>query len=180
MNPTALAITIAYGAVCVVAIVVLAVIWASTHPRSGRPRTRDDADTARLAHGEKTWFVIAVAALGLLLLATLAFIPYGQNSAEAGQQRVAVTAQQFAWSFQPARIVAGAPVRFTVTSADVNHGFGVYNSDNVMLFQVQAMPDHPTDVVYTFKRPGRYQVVCLEFCGLNHHRMLGTFQVVPS
>ena len=46
-----------------------------------------------------------------------------------------------------------------------------------MLFQIQAVPDHVSHIVYTFKEPGRYQVVCLEFCGVNHHNMLGSFQV---
>jgi cytochrome c oxidase subunit 2 len=39
------------------------------------------------------------------------------------------------------------------------------------------VPDHPTEIEYTFKEPGRYQIVCLEFCGVDHHRMLGSFTV---
>lgn len=178
MNPTALTIAIAYSAVCVLAIVFILFIWRSTHP--ARPRREDTTDTKRLAHGEKAWFAIAVACLGALLLATLPFIPYGENSAEAGQQRVEVGSAQFAWTIKPGTIQAGVPARFTVSSSDVNHGFAVYNDDNVLLFQVQAVPDHDTDIVYTFKEPGSYQVVCLEFCGVSHHRMLGTLVVEPA
>jgi cytochrome c oxidase subunit 2 len=68
-------------------------------------------------------------------------------------------------------------VRFEVTASDVNHGFAVYNDENVLLFQIQAVPDNPSHIVYTFKKPGRYQVVCLEFCGVNHHKMIGSIQV---
>ena len=57
--------------------------------------------------------------------------------------------------------------------------FAVYNDQNTMLFQVQAVPDHPTDIVHTFDEPGRYQVVCLEFCGVGHHKMVGTLVVKP-
>ena len=64
-----------------------------------------------------------------------------------------------------------------VTSKDVSHGFAVYNSDNVLLFQIQAVPGTTSHIVYTFKVPGRYQVVCLEFCGVGHHDMIGSFQV---
>lgn len=177
MNPTALTITIAYSAVCVVAIIFLLMIWRSTHP--DEPRREDNTDTRRLAHGEKAWFLIAIAALGILLLVTLPFIPYGKNSAEAGQQRVNVEGLQFAWVMDPPSISAGVPTRFTVAAADVNHGFAVYNDKNTMLFQVQAVPDHPTDIVHTFDEPGRYQVVCLEFCGVGHHKMLGTLVVKP-
>ena len=68
-------------------------------------------------------------------------------------------------------------MRFEVTATDVNHGFAVYNDDNVLLFQIQAVPKRTSHIVYTFKEPGRYQVVCLEFCGVNHHKMIGQLQV---
>jgi cytochrome c oxidase subunit II len=183
MNTTALTIAVAYSAVSVVAIVFLLFIWRSTH--SHEPRREDTTDTKRLAHGEKAWFLIAIAALGILLLTTLPFIPYGKNSAEAGQQRVNVEALQFAWVMEPSRISAGIPTRFTVLSTApegevaVNHGFAVYDDTNKMLFQVQSLPDHSTDIVHTFDEPGRYQVVCLEFCGVGHHRMVGTLVVEP-
>jgi cytochrome c oxidase subunit 2 len=145
-----------------------------------RERREDEVDTGRLAHGEKVWFGIAVAALGVLLLATIPFIPYGQGSATADEQRVEVTGAQFAWITDPNTIEAGRPVRFTVTATDVNHGFGVYNDAGTLLFQVQVVPDRDTVVRYTFKKPGTYQVLCLEFCGLNHHAMEGSFRVAAS
>ena len=178
MNPTAFTIAVLYTAVCVVAIAIVLVIWYSTHRRP--ERDGDEVDTQLLAHREKSWFAIVVAALGALLLATLPFIPYGDNAAAEGQQTVAVDGVQFAWNIEPATITAGVPTRFTVTASDVTHGFAVYNDDNVMLFQIQAIPDHPSDIVHTFDEPGRYQVVCLEFCGAKHHEMLSTFTVEPA
>ena len=175
MNPTALTIAIAYSAVVVVAVAAILVIWRSTHSFES-PR-RDTTDTARLAHGEKGWFVFAVIGLGVLLLTTLAFIPYGDNAAAVGQQQVAVVGRQFAWQVTPGTVKAGVPTRFEVSASDVNHGFAVYNDDNVLLFQIQAIPDHTSHIVYTFKEPGRYQVVCLEFCGVDHHKMVGVLQV---
>ncbi len=175
MNPTALTIAIAYGAVVVVAVVAILVVWHSTHTFES-PR-EDTTDTARLVHGEKGWFILAVIALGILLLATLAYIPYGDNAAATGQQQVQVEGRQFAWIVTPSTITAGVPVRFEVTATDVNHGFAVYNDDNILLFQIQAVPGSTSHIVYTFKNPGRYQVVCLEFCGINHHNMIGSFQV---
>jgi cytochrome c oxidase subunit 2 len=175
VNPTALTITIAYSAVVLVAGIAILIVWHSTH--SFEPNRKDTTDTHRLAEGEKGWFIFAVVALAVLLLVTLAFIPYGDNAKAEGQQAVAVDSQQFAWTVTPSTIKAGVPVRFAVTSKDVNHGFAVYNDDNVLLFQIQAVPDFTSHVVYTFKNPGRYQVVCLEFCGVNHDKMLGTFRV---
>jgi len=178
MNSTALAITIAYSAVSLLAIAFSLFIWRSTH---GHPARRDDTtDTRRLAHGEKIWFLIAIAALGVLLLVTIPMIPYGKNAAASGQQQVRVEGLQFAWVTDPGTVRAGTPVRFTVVAADVTHGFAVYDDRNVMQFQVQAVPGHDTHIVHTFDTPGRYQVVCLEFCGVGHHRMLGTLTVEPA
>ncbi len=175
MNPTALTITIAYSAVVLVAAVAILIVWRSTH--SFERNRKDTTNTHRLAEGEKPWFFFAVAALALLLLSTLTFIPYGDNAKAEGQQAVAVESQQFAWTVTPSTIRAGVPVRFALTSKDVNHGFAVYNDRNILLFQIQVLPDHTSHIVYTFKEPGRYQVVCLEFCGVNHHKMVGTFRV---
>jgi cytochrome c oxidase subunit 2 len=175
VNPTALTITIAYSAVVFVAVVAILLVWRSTH--SFERNRKDTTDTHRLAEGEKGWFMFAVAALAVLLLATLAFIPYGDNAKAEGQQEVRVDSQQFAWVMSPSTIRAGVPARFAVTSRDVNHGFAVYNDENVLLFQIQAVPGSTSHIVYTFKEPGRYQVVCLEFCGLNHHKMVGALQV---
>jgi cytochrome c oxidase subunit 2 len=175
VNPTALAVAIAYGAVVLLALVFLGVIWHSTHRR--RRRDEDTTDTRRLAHAEKAWFVIAVACLGALLLATIPFTPYGQGTPSEGAQRVDVEGVQFAWLTDPGEARAGVPVRFRVTARDVNHGFGVYDEDDTLLVQVQAVPDHPTEIEYTFHEPGRYQIVCMEFCGVDHARMLGTFTV---
>jgi cytochrome c oxidase subunit 2 len=178
MNPTALAIAIAYGAVVVLASVFMLVIWYSTHRR--RRRDEDTTDTARLAHAEKIWLAIAVASLGVLLLATIPFTPYGQGTPTPGAQRVNVEGVQFAWLTDPGDARAGVPVRFRITAGDVNHGFAIYNDDDVLLTQVQAVPDNPTEIEYTFKVPGRYQIVCIEFCGVNHHKMIGTFTVRPA
>jgi cytochrome c oxidase subunit 2 len=178
VNPTAFAIAVIYSVACVVAIAAVLFIWRSTHQR-GAKRT-EKVDTKLLAHREKAWFAIVVAALGALLLATLSFIPYGDTAAADGQQEVSVEAFQFGWTIEPSTIAAGTPARFRVTASDVTHGFAVYNDDNVMLFQIQAIPGHPSHIVHTFDEPGRYQVVCLEFCGVAHHQMLSTLTVEPS
>jgi cytochrome c oxidase subunit 2 len=178
VNPTALAIAVIYSVVCVLALVAVLVIWRSTHRRGAQQR--DEVDTEKLEHGEKTWFALVAAALGALLLATLPFIPYGDTAAAEGQQQVSVEAFQFGWTIEPSTISAGTPARFAVSASDVNHGFAVYNDDNVMLFQIQAIPGHTSHIVHTFDEPGRYQVVCLEFCGVAHHQMLSTINVESS
>ena len=73
---------------------------------------------------------------------------------------------------------AHEPVEFIATSRDVNHGFGIYKGTKFVA-QVQVVPDRDQRLVHTFTETGRYTVLCLEFCGVNHHGMVASFEVVP-
>ncbi len=73
------------------------------------------------------------------------------------------------WSFEPAEIEvpAGADVTFTMTTADVIHGFYVEGTRvNLML-----IPGQVTRTRYRFDRPGEYAILCHEYCGAGHHTM---------
>lgn len=173
MGRTATIIAVSYGVLGVVSIVVALAVWRSTRMR-GRA-----VDAAMLARREKTWFGVAVALLAALLFATIFFTPYGK-SAPADKQLVRVTGFQFAWAIEPQVVKANVPVEFELRSADVSHSFAVYNADDVLLFQVQVVPDRTQKFVYTFKKPGTYDVLCLEFCGFAHDVMRSTIEVQPS
>lgn len=41
------------------------------------------------------------------------------------------------------------------------------------------MPGYVNRLVHTFDRPGRYRLLCLEFCGVVHHDMVAEFEVTP-
>jgi cytochrome c oxidase subunit 2 len=42
------------------------------------------------------------------------------------------------------------------------------------------MPGYINQVRYTFTKPGRYRVLCLEYCGLVHHDMTANLRVVAN
>jgi cytochrome c oxidase subunit 2 len=42
------------------------------------------------------------------------------------------------------------------------------------------MPGITNRLVYTFPRPGKYRVLCLEYCGLVHHGMSVEFDVIGT
>lgn len=86
--------------------------------------------------------------------------------------RVNAIAEQWSWNVDHTELPLNKPIEFAVTSRDVNHGFGVYNSDLKLLTQIQAMPGYINRVYYTFTKPGKYRVLCMEYCGLVHHDML--------
>ncbi len=77
----------------------------------------------------------------------------------------------------PVMINAGELVEFRVTSFDVNHGFAIYDSDNNLIAQTQAMPGYVNRLRWRFEEPGAYNVFCLEYCGMGHQLMRTTFVV---
>jgi len=172
LNDEAILIGLVYAGL-VVAVLLLAVgLWASTKSRRG-------ANAAGFAERERTWFVLVLAGLTALLAATIFFIPYDDTDAVAGAQRVHVVGQQFAWRVEPSTVRAGEPIEFVVEATDVNHGFGLYNADDELVFQVQAMPGREHHVVRRLRDPGTYRILCLEFCGAAHHQMVAQLEVRP-
>lgn len=171
MNSTAVLIAVSFGVAAVIGAVVFIGLWRSTV-------TPEEIDQARLARRERDWLLAVLVGLLALLLGTIFFTPYGE-SAPPGAQVVNVDARQFAFSIEPGTIRAGEPVEFRLTASDVNHGFGVYTEDDEFVLQAQVVPDVVTNVVHTFEEPGIYKVLCLEFCGLDHHGMVAQFEVVP-
>lgn len=171
MNGTQLLITIGYSILVVATLVVAARIVRSTRPGAQGP-----VDTERLAHGELRWGWVGTAALVALLAATIFAVPYGEGSDGGRRQIVRVTGLQFAWIIKPNVVRAGEPVEFRLTSRDVNHGFALYRGSRLES-QVQVMPGKEQRLVHTFEQPGTYRVLCLEFCGFDHHRMSSELRV---
>jgi cytochrome c oxidase subunit 2 len=90
--------------------------------------------------------------------------PYSENSLQSSTNESIV-------------LPAKKQIRFHVTASDVNHGFGVYNSDGRLLSQVQAMPGHVNRLLMSFEKPGKYNILCMEYCGVGHHVMQESFIV---
>ena len=134
------------------------------------------------AYAMRRWVFLALIALGVgVTAATLAPFPIPNQHAPApARQVVKVVGTQWAWRLSPGPIQAGVPVQFQVGSADVNHGFGIYDASGRLLAQTQAMPGIINRLVYTFPQPGKYRVLCLEYCGLAHHGMSVEFDVIGT
>jgi cytochrome c oxidase subunit 2 len=83
-----------------------------------------------------------------------------------------------AWQWEPAEVSVpeGAEVTFTVTSADVIHGFFIPDT------QANAMviPGQVTEHTMTFDEPGVHSLICHEYCGIGHQNMGGRITVEPS
>lgn len=134
----------------------------------------------RVGYRVRRYWLTALLALGVaVIVLTFFYLPYASGS---GKNRtvVKVAGGQFFWSLSPDRVRAGTPVRFDVTSVDVNHGFGLYDPHGHLVGSVQAMPGYHNELDLTMTLAGVYRIRCLEFCGLNHAVMEGAFTVLPA
>jgi cytochrome c oxidase subunit 2 len=171
VTTTAWIITVAYCIVVAIGSVIALAIWAST-----RRAAAAAGDVSRYSEREGLWLLVVLGALFALLMATIFYVPYSE-SAGPRKQVVRVTGVQFAWAIEPGEVRAGVPVEFLARSGDVTHGFGVYDASGALQFQAQVIPGETQKVVHTFDRPGTYDVLCLEFCGRDHHLMEAVLQV---
>jgi cytochrome c oxidase subunit II len=172
VDSTEVLIAVAYGLITLVVLGLAVVLAFST---LGRKRPVDEQ---RMAHRERAWLYVVIAIMLALLFATIWFTPYGQGGTD-GDVVVDVSSRQFQWKVEPSSMPANRRIEFRLTSDDVSHGFGIYDSRDHFVAQVQVAPGKTQKLVHTFKRPGRYQILCLEFCGFGHALMRGEFTVTP-
>ncbi|MGQ0506479.1 MAG: cytochrome c oxidase subunit II [Myxococcaceae bacterium] len=106
------------------------------------------------------------------------------RSPPADAMDIYVMGKQWMWKFSyptgpnsvdTLRVPAGRPVRLLITSRDVLHSFFVPE------FRVKqdALPGRYTQLWFTATKPGVYQILCTEYCGLDHSMMRGQVVVLP-
>lgn len=119
------------------------------------------------------WFFALGGILTAVLLSALPYAPYANHRLASGPAatHVDVTASQYVWDLKGS-VESGGKVDFAVTSMDVNHGFGVYDSSGHLVGQVQAMPGYTNHLILQFPAEGDYVIRCLEYCGPGHSSMV--------
>src|SRR5579859_1927645 len=152
---------------------------------------------------ERIWVFIAMVMLALLMVGTMFFVvlDYGVVVKGAGKQAdatiggttapfadtalvktgpnaysVHMLAHLWAWTPSPLHVPQGAAITFYITSSDVVHGFEVQDTT----INMTAMPGIVGSVTYTFDHAGTYNIVCNEFCGIEHQGMIGRIIVDPA
>ena len=121
------------------------------------------------------WFIfLLILGVSITFISLIPFpIPdQKKDYQENDHQVVKVGAYQWYWTMTPDTVEAGKPVAFHVTGEDVNHGFGIYDENLKLVGQTQAMPGYTNKLVHVFDKPGKYKILCLEYCGLAHHAMI--------
>jgi len=161
-----------------------------------RYRKRDDSPAPQTFGSNRA--LLAFFAFGLVLVAVL--FPFGERALSFVEQQdpnplVRIRLEGFQWEWtaiylnegifttgrtlrQPLvmEVPVGEPVRVTLVSRDVMHGFYV----PAFLFMRNAIPGHPTTFTFTASRLGTFPGQCTEFCGLWHSKMAFFLKVVSQ
>jgi cytochrome c oxidase subunit 2 len=173
--------------VLVVTVVIGAVVLFRMRPG------QEDQDGPPI-HGntklEVIWTALPAAIiLGLCAYAYVVLVDTEKAPANTAQElQVAVTGQQFAWTFAYPKALTGGKqltttelvlpegrsVKFNIRSEDVLHDFWVPNFSE----KIDAVPGITTTYRVTPNRLGTYPVVCAELCGLGHSVMRSRVRVV--
>lgn len=84
-----------------------------------------------------------------------------------GEYEAYVVARQFIFQPGTIEVPANSTLTFYITSADVIHGFSVVGTNaNAMV-----IPGEITQLTVELDEPGRYGILCNEYCGVGHHDM---------
>lgn len=79
------------------------------------------------------------------------------------------------WNWVPIlKLKKGVSYKFHISSSDLMHGFSLQPLN--MNFQI--VPGHDNILNFTPTEVGTFHVICNEFCGINHHTMVGKIIVM--
>ena len=95
----------------------------------------------------------------------------GLHELAPGKYEAYLLAQVSPWRYYPSELTVpvNSTVTFYVTSADVQHGFRIQDT-NVNL---QIIPGQISKATYTFTKAGTFNYLCGEYCGVGHQGMFG-------
>ena len=161
-------------------ITFLMVYFVIRYRKNRNPKPEDIEGSLWL---EVTWTVIPA-----ILVMTMFYYGYTGFSTlkkiPEGAMKVRVIARQWSWLFEyengikanELKVPAGKPINLLLTSQDVIHSFYM-PAFKIKQDAVPGMVNHlwfkPTEV-------GSYDVLCAEYCGLQHSYMLTKVTVVPE
>jgi cytochrome c oxidase subunit 2 len=146
-------------------------------------RARDDGRSAESAErAGHRWMLLGGVALPVLVVVPISVLTLvigdrlWDRDAD-GALEIELVGHQFWWEVRypdtgavtanEIHIAAGEDVRISMTSEDVIHSFWVPSLHG----KVDLIPGEQTRIVIDADRPGRYEALCAEFCGIQHAHM---------
>jgi cytochrome c oxidase subunit II len=172
--------TIAYTFYCIV--IILLVAWFAW-------RVTGKGSNSSVKPALFYTFVGFLTVLGVSLhIVTYNTIPWSKvdlnRSDYVPDKTFAITVKNHQFILPPGEMVINVhdKVLFDVKSEDLTYGFGLFRTDNSMLFQMQVVPGHRNDVIWQFDKPGIYTIRSTEYSGPKGADMVvrDAVRVVPA
>lgn len=145
-----------------------------------RPGTAPQKSAAHNALLETIWTAIPVLIVAVIFYQ--GFTAYmTMQTAPPGCYDLRVSARQWAWQFiypnghidEDLHVPAGEPIRLTMTSQDVIHGLWIPS----LRVKQDVVPGRYSHLWFQADTPGKYNVLCTQYCGDDHSNMLSTLVV---
>lgn len=167
------------SAVLLTGITLTMIYFVIRYRRSRHPYPADIKGNWKL---EVLWTVIpTIIALSMFVVGWKSFT--GLRTVPAGSVQVQVLAQMFTWIFVYNNdkesenllvVPEHTPIKLNIESLDVIHSFYL----PAFRVKVDAVKKFPTYVWFRTKDPGEFDIMCSEYCGIDHSKMLAKLKVV--
>lgn len=171
---------LAISAVFLTGITLVMVYFVVRYRRSRHPHPEDIRGNWQL---EVLWTVIpTIIALSMFAVGWKSYT--GLRSVPSGSMEVQVVAQMFSWIFVYDNdkesenllvVPEHTPVKLNIESLDVIHSFYL----PAFRVKADAVKGLPTYAWFRSGDPGTFDIMCAEYCGIDHANMLAKLKVVP-
>jgi cytochrome c oxidase subunit 2 len=122
----------------------------------------------RLFLGWAGLLVVTGVSLHLVTANTIPWVPQDLDRAAYPPDKtfaITVADHRFALPSSRLDVACGDRVLFDVTTADLTYGFGLFRPNHTMVFQMQVVPGHPNELLWTFEKNGVYTIRSTEYSG---------------
>ena len=175
-----------YGFLVVISAVMTLLIFGAVFFFAIKYRHRPGSDRPKPIHGsvplEIAWSVIPFLAM-LIMFGWGTKLYFESATPPADTLDIYVTGKQWMWKIQypdgqreinELHVPVGRPVKLTLASEDVIHSF------YIPAFRVKhdVVPGRYQTIWFQATEPGRYRLLCAEYCGTNHSKMGGWVTVM--
>lgn len=171
--------TIAYTLYCLV--IILLVAWFALRVTKGK----SGAVKPALFYTFVGFLTVLGVSLHIITYNTIPWAEMDLNRNEYTPDKtfsITVKDHQFIMPSEKLIVNVNDKVLFDVRSEDLTYGFGLFRSDNSMLFQMQVVPGHKNDLLWLFDKEGVFTIRSTEYSGPKgvHMILKDAVQVVPS
>jgi len=164
-----------------IGITAVMIYFVVKYRRSKHPNPADIRDNLNL---EVVWTVIpTIIALTMFWVGWKSYI--GLRDVPENALEIDVGGQMYSWIFiypnekeTEGELVVplGKAVKLNITSWDVLHSFYIPS----YRVKVDAVPGMDTYVWFMADREGEYDILCTEYCGVEHSNMLAKLKIIPE